>query len=633
FSMQELESQRNLDHQGERTINSNESLDKDKFLVNKGKENVDSSSALYATLCRLIATFPSIYIAVCTLIVFLLVLPSSLYENVVNQNILIVISVVTIFLLIDFVYYVGTEMAENSQAISQLQSKEWANSVEIARLKAALITVNAALTDNIQKELFQVYADQEGIIYDVLLNYTNVAINSNKYCKMQLLQNGRQEFKVRIRSGRIGYQNESEKFFSDLTKAQSFFKNEFRKKTLNSWPISNSDFEPKAKKYIMIEMDAVREQKQEQEINQCEAKSKLDSRLQNLLNRLFSLREMGLKAASLDYDATILPLGMITQQQIDRGYNAISNVAELIRNLGGVEQLTEAVSRYYTYIPHKTGYRTRPVLINTTELVDKEIKLLKLLSDIVFAIRTLEEEKQEANVNPVDRHYNSLNCGLTPLNVDQDEFQMLSDCLQNSRGSHHPKLKLMNIFKVEREGEQIHQQNMNELGNKKLLWHGSSLNNLLSILPQGLRIPDAPMNGWTYGEGVYFTDVAAEAALYCRSYEDETGLLLLAEVALGSSQLITEDRFVANTTGYHSRHAVGKLRPDPNKEISLAFDNGKYIPYSAAENDELVRVALPCGEPVTHSQPYRRGRLVYNEFVVLNSNQIILRYLVEVKIH
>lgn len=42
-----------------------------------------------------------------------------------------------------------------------------------------------------------------------------------------------------------------------------------------------------------------------------------------------------------------------------------------------------------------------------------------------------------------------------------------------------------------------------------LLWHGSRTTNFAGILSQGLRIapPEAPVNGYMFGKGVYFADV------------------------------------------------------------------------------------------------------------------------------
>lgn len=66
--------------------------------------------------------------------------------------------------------------------------------------------------------------------------------------------------------------------------------------------------------------------------------------------------------------------------------------------------------------------------------------------------------------------------------------------------------------------------------------HGSRTTNFGGILSQGLRIapPEAPVNGYAFGKGVYLADVSSKSAGYCQpGMSGGTGLLLLCEVELG----------------------------------------------------------------------------------------------------
>lgn len=91
---------------------------------------------------------------------------------------------------------------------------------------------------------------------------------------------------------------------------------------------------------------------------------------------------------------------------------------------------------------------------------------------------------------------------------------------------------------MEREGEDkiFNPQN---LGNKKLLWHGSRFSNFGGILSQGLRIapPEAPKTGYLFGKGVYFADLASKSAPYCcADMSNNIGIFLVCEVALGKTR-------------------------------------------------------------------------------------------------
>ena len=66
-----------------------------------------------------------------------------------------------------------------------------------------------------------------------------------------------------------------------------------------------------------------------------------------------------------------------------------------------------------------------------------------------------------------------------------------------THGSTHTsyKLKVMDIFECKKSSEETR---FKDLGNRKLLWHGSRLSNWAGILGQGLRIapPEAPVTGY-----------------------------------------------------------------------------------------------------------------------------------------
>lgn len=103
--------------------------------------------------------------------------------------------------------------------------------------------------------------------------------------------------------------------------------------------------------------------------------------------------------------------------------------------------------------------------------------------------------------------------------------------------------KVKEIFRIERKGEKdrFAQSPYAKLkGDRRLLWHGSRSTNFGGILSQGLRIapPEAPVNGYMFGKGVYLADISSKSAGYT-AYHDSgnTGLLLLCEAELGIPML------------------------------------------------------------------------------------------------
>ncbi len=114
---------------------------------------------------------------------------------------------------------------------------------------------------------------------------------------------------------------------------------------------------------------------------------------------------------------------------------------------------------------------------------------------------------------------------------------MIETYVENGK-SNYTRLKIVDAFKIKREGEdKIY--NPNKLKNKKLLWHGSRFSNFVGILSQGLRIapPEAPSTGYLFGKGVYFADIIGKSFPYACPYLSKgVGIYILAEVALGETR-------------------------------------------------------------------------------------------------
>ena len=100
------------------------------------------------------------------------------------------------------------------------------------------------------------------------------------------------------------------------------------------------------------------------------------------------------------------------------------------------------------------------------------------------------------------------------LDEASGEYKMIDRYIQ--AGKHNfSDLRIISCYKIERKGE-AKLFNPKNLGNRKLLWHGSRLTNFDGILTQGLQIapPNAPKTGYLFGKGVYFTDTIAKGITY-----------------------------------------------------------------------------------------------------------------------
>lgn len=180
-------------------------------------------------------------------------------------------------------------------------------------------------------------------------------------------------------------------------------------------------------------------------------------------------------------------------------------------------------------------------------------------------------------------------------------------------------LELEEVFLLERRGEFDRFARYREtLKNRMLLWHGSRLTNFVGILSQGLRIapPEAPTTGYMFGKGVYFADLVSKSAQYCfTDKKNPVGLMLLSEVALGEVYELKKATYMEKPPeGKHSTKGLGKKVPEESGYVKWRND-----------------VIVPCGKPV--SSKVKASELMYNEYIVYNTAQVKMQFLLKVRFH
>jgi hypothetical protein len=192
---------------------------------------------------------------------------------------------------------------------------------------------------------------------------------------------------------------------------------------------------------------------------------------------------------------------------------------------------------------------------------------------------------------------------------------------------------ISNIFAIERKEERQNISKWDDKGNKMMLWHGTKAENIIGILQSGFRIaPDESFRtGSILGNGVYFADTFGKSLNYTQSYwsgKYKTNhpklYLFLCEVALGKMKEITdiysvEEKHFANIPGkqFQSVKGVGQKGPDLAKSI--------YLPSGCV---------VPLGPVVEYKYDKKSQEKVHlgtNEYVVYDTSQIRIKYVVEIK--
>ncbi|KAI1764021.1 PARP-domain-containing protein [Hypoxylon sp. FL1150] len=513
---------------------------------------------------------------------------------------------------------------------------------QIAKTRDVRIPIDEGAEGRFPK--YEVYIDEDGVIYDASLNQTNATANNNKFYRIQLLRSVDSDFLTWTRWGRVGESGQS-KTLGDgtLGSALYHFNDKFKSKTGYSW--SDRTGPPKRGKYAFIERSyepdsddddgqdknaVIKDEPRE------EPESKLSKPIQELMQLIFNQQYFAATMADLNYDAAKLPLGKLSKSTITRGYEALKDLSALIDNpsLASTQygtnypEASEQLSNlYFTLIPHAFG-RNHPPVIRSLDLVKREIELLESLGGMKDASLVMKTEQLEM-MNMLDRQFRGLGMEeMTPLSKRSKEYTQLEDYLMETRGATHTaNYQVSQIFRIERQGEKERFEAVHGAPrDRRLLWHGSRCTNFGGILSQGLRIapPEAPASGYMFGKGIYLADMSSKSAGYCCPYNSNGhALLLLCEAELGDPiQELTNALYNAGETakarGMLSTWGQGQTGPSQWKD-------GECV------HPSLKGVKLPDTSVKPGATGIPNAGLLYNEYICYDISQVRLRYLFRVR--
>ncbi|WZZ34484.1 hypothetical protein YC2023_017885 [Brassica napus] len=464
-------------------------------------------------------------------------------------------------------------------------------------------------------------------VYDAMLNQTNVRDNNNKFFVLQVLvSDNKKTYMVHFRWGRVGVKGQSKLDgpYDSCDPAIEIFSNKFYDKTRNDWS-DRKEFILHPKSYAWLEVDYGKEENDSvvNDITKSSSKVKrdelkLDPQVAKFISLICNVSMMAQQMTELGYNAKELPLKKLSKSTISKGYEVLQRISEMIERYDRA-RLEELSGEFYTVIPHDFGFKKMSqFVIDTPQKLKQKIEMVEALGEIEFATKLLSIDHGLKD-DPLYYHYQQLNCELTPVGADSEEFSMVAKYMENTHAKADSgyTVEIIQLFRASRAVEADRFQQFSSSKNRMLLWHGSRLTNWVRILSQGLQIAprEAPLTGYRFGKGVYFADMFSKSANYCYANSGSNdGVLLLCEVALGDvNELIYPDYEADNLpTGKLSTKGVGKTAPNSSEAKTL--EEG---------------VVVPLGKPEDHSSTM--GMLLYNEYIVYNTEQIKMRYVIQVK--
>ena len=253
------------------------------------------------------------------------------------------------------------------------------------------------------------------------------------------------------------------------------------------------------------------------------------------------------------------PVGVVTLESIQSARATLDTMSPFVRqNNTDNDQYIGLISKYLKLVPQKVGFKrgwhTSFIDVNAqSSLLDQ-----------------LETSVELANKRLLDGRKDAVGIQNTVFNVsmkvvdDQAVWTKVKNMYFDSRTRNHQcaHLKPVRVFEVGIP----HMTNAFErnLGNVKLLWHGTRVFNVLSILKRGFVLPNqlssVQTTGAMYGAGLYFSDNSTKSLNYSYGYwdggsRDSNCYMFLVDVAMGK-EYIPSGSGNGKRPGYDSCHAL-----------------------------------------------------------------------------
>ncbi|KAJ5602726.1 hypothetical protein N7537_005682 [Penicillium hordei] len=412
-----------------------------------------------------------------------------------------------------------------------------------------------------------VYQDDAGLIWDATLVKPGVE-KQIKVLHIQLLVHHELQlfhtWDLQCRFGSSGESNAIGKFGS-LDSAKRTFKTKFKLFSHLAWEDRHAL--PPSKGWFFLEMHH-----REAPIFTSEI-SPLPASVENVLKIIFTSGNLKKYVECLnDHGRSVLLGTTVDKKKLLVGIAVLGKLMELTNPQlapGDYSKAKERLCKIYEGL-----ILTNLTLSDANDTVRQELESLDLLLKLRDASEILEKNSQSSSLA----------------------------MSQISQG-------IMGIFRLERPGEaerfaQWEKENLASIGDRRLLWHGSTSSNFAGILSQGLRGDGiVSTDGKHFVPGVFFADISTKSAGYCRQKGE--ALMLLCEVELGKASAVSD-------------HHVGRT-------VHQKWRNAGYI------HPDFKGIRVPdvrAGTTTSNSYP----GLYYSEYVAKSPSQIRQRYLFHVKI-
>ncbi|XP_060169821.1 protein ADP-ribosyltransferase PARP3-like isoform X1 [Lycium barbarum] len=474
--------------------------------------------------------------------------------------------------------------------------------------------------------------EKDGLLYNCALVVCDQGRNMNDFCIMQLIVVRENGLYLYYRKGKI---NDSPRADDKLEERENVndaireFAKLFEELTGNPFELweREKQLEKKHMKFFPIDIDDGIEVRHGglglRQLGVAAAHSKLDPNIANFMKVLCSQEIYRYALMEMGYDSPEVPIGMVTDLHLKRCEENLLHFVDKLKASTETGNQADAIwadfsQRWFTLMPTIRPFTFR----DYGELADHGVSAYETIRDINTASRLIGDMSGSTLDDPLLDRYVKLNCSVSPLETDTDDYKMIVKYLEKTYeptriGEISYGVSIENIFAVEASACPS-LDDIKKLPNKVLLWCGTRSSNLLRHLQMGF-LPSScslPVPGYMFGRAIVCSDAAAEAARYGFTAVDRPeGFLVLAVASLGEE--IQEFSSPPEDTKSMEEKKIGakglgKKKTDESEHFVWKDD-----------------IKVPCGNLIPSE--HKDSPLEYNEYAVYDPQQVSIRFLVAVK--
>jgi poly [ADP-ribose] polymerase len=368
---------------------------------------------------------------------------------------------------------------------------------------------------------------------------SDVAKNNNKFWYIELYDN----YEVITRNGRVGDSAQVHpKSFSSMSAAETFFDGKIREKT--------GDRKGYTELKVVIGANTEVKQVASGSLADIALKqiNKTNTVIDNLI-RYLSKKNIHniMSATTITYDESkgtfSTPCGIITQDGIDTARTLLDEISPTIESGKFNESsFVKKVQEYIQLIPRKTARKLIiEDIIPNIEAINKENQILDALTASLQQVISTPSTDTNTKIDEPK---------IFSVSVDLVEDKKIIDHIKKfynqTRNQMHTSanLNVKTVYSVKIDSMyDAFEKKGKSIGNIMELWHGTRVENVLSILKCGLVIPksgSSHVTGRLFGDGLYFSDQSTKSLNYAQGYwghgsTDNNCFMFLADVAMGNA--------------------------------------------------------------------------------------------------